>query len=805
MRTKKMYQVRFQILLSALILVALMSCKPPGTGSNLNTLENLAAGKTINWNECQNPSLPDSKVQEILSTDFIEGGDSQTRTAAAKAYLMIPDELKRIFADKLRGKIVLTKDTKELCAASDDAAACYTSFNRNGMAIVLKDEKKLVAHHLVRQFGYILSQVLPKMDEVQASHVVILNQEDRDDFAAIKVNLASAYLADLAYYNLFMPSEIASIGINVKSKAISDADGGQQIGDFVLAETFDSYHCSPNGAYDDLVAKGIKAQTIAVKHMNLLKNSRKLLSGFFPRTCAQYTKYFSKIFPNDVAENCLASSGRGLALDDGDTSEQSTQDIFSRLPTARTPDATSAMIDSHFGSGAKSPSVGSAPQVDMQSIIANQDTVRRNFAGRPVYSQVPSNLSDAEFRNSNFAAGDRMQAQKVFGKMGAISAGMAGGMKDSGVDAVKGIVSLPGNAAQMVMHPITSGRNAMEGVSNSIGSAKQNYVAGRDETDSVLGGVWNATPILNTAVSVMPEMTKPDGTQYASEAEMYRSNGHALGDLTMLVAGGSATKATMGAVGAAAQTTEIGATAVKYGSQAAAAAKRFPGQAMQNAGDLVSGGVQGGKQMLRQGVDRFKTRGLPGELSGEGNFLKVDATSQFVDIPGAPSLKVVNRDATGVTLETTYGNLGKTQSAKHLDPKTLERYSNMDQATYTRMQQSGVPNDAVGIGPNGPYLNDQHHRTTAYAEAAQKRLGLENIDDVPIRIRKDFDSRSGEIRVAPKDPLDLQGTQGWLGRTDIPEGRFDRLQNDRRAFDEAKRAETRDPFREALIRQLMEE
>lgn len=352
-----------------LLAVSLPNCKPPAGGSEVQSLENFSAGTLLRKNVCfgdretlEPRDMLDFPVIVNASSDKAEALENVARSSLSA----IPYDMKTMVM-MAGGKILITRDAPKLCgkdrlkSGSDSGsfskfASCFLDIKTknspaSGLTIVISDNAAYVNHILVRTFAYALSQKFAWqfMTSKSNGQLTDVNPFEYDD---LRDDVVAAYLQDMATSKIFSLEKLerllgqdAAKIIARNQKQLNGRDLDQLFGkltwsneqgmqltrslaptigdafkDFVVGEAFDSYHCDAHGAYDKNIATQIKGPSNLALFAKL-KNSRKVMQDFFPRTFAAYQKmddHFLRL--GRAARNSLAVVSGGSTLGQPETS-----------------------------------------------------------------------------------------------------------------------------------------------------------------------------------------------------------------------------------------------------------------------------------------------------------------------------------------------------------------------------------------------------------------------------------------------------------------------------------------------------
>jgi hypothetical protein len=262
------------------ILTTAVSCKPSGSGSSLQTLDNFAAGSRVTTNECAgDPAFANDKGLEVALTALEKRIQFETKKptepmleAIKKSFSAIPPDFQATFLE-LGGSIIVSSESNGLCttrerfAAAGDAekfslaelkvmkegfdqvSSCYVfmppsafekKYKNKGqiVSIILPDNVDEIKHSFVRSFGYLVSQLYSRLVFVPGSDKVTWVSMENAKFRKKKDKIAVAFLRDVsktsnkANFQEYLPGGKAS------------GEDKRNFADFVYAEAFDSYFCN---------------------------------------------------------------------------------------------------------------------------------------------------------------------------------------------------------------------------------------------------------------------------------------------------------------------------------------------------------------------------------------------------------------------------------------------------------------------------------------------------------------------------------------------------------------------------------
>jgi hypothetical protein len=303
-----------------------MSCKPPA-GSEVQSLENFAAGKVLRTNVCS------ANIDEIEPGDLdkfeimVDEKDPVKKdliwSVVRLSMSAIPDELKYLLQLD-NTKVLVTPNAKQLCGAnafatgSDSfkdrkAVSCFihtndTTESMKGMTFVFSPHPAYINHILVRNVGYAYSQYY-------AWKYTLVDRNGNPtkvntvNYADLRMNLAEAFLQDIASSKAFDLKDMSKLlghnaaevippalkagknpfqrlswsasGKNLPASVKSKMESSFK--DYVVGEAFDSYFCNSwDKAWPSDAVASIKGGNLS--GFAKIKNTRRIMKEFFPRT-----------------------------------------------------------------------------------------------------------------------------------------------------------------------------------------------------------------------------------------------------------------------------------------------------------------------------------------------------------------------------------------------------------------------------------------------------------------------------------------------------------------------------------------
>jgi hypothetical protein len=308
------------------ILVLLVCCKPSSEPSNLQSLENFAAGSVVNKNNCSAaPALQKSLLADNLFNAHVQPKgqiDDQALANAKLAATSLPRRVRDLF-HRLGGRIVVASDVVEQCNNIIQGIPTSKKFFAEGKSVIdscalllpesqdqqvfevfIADKAETIQHGLIRQFGLVTSQILSRVststNAFTGEKQYWLSRVRGKDIEALRNRLVQAFLIDIYEKPQFfklndldimlgqgagrkISANIAAIRSGKKRpilQGVLSKDGQTQsqplnlFKDFVFAESFDSYYCNN---WADYSAKEVK-QFIASKTIKDLQKQGNIIS-----------------------------------------------------------------------------------------------------------------------------------------------------------------------------------------------------------------------------------------------------------------------------------------------------------------------------------------------------------------------------------------------------------------------------------------------------------------------------------------------------------------------------------------------
>ncbi len=317
-----MTNVRMYLKLSAGLIIALSACKPKGS-SDLKTVENLAAGSQVRANMCHGDIAKNKYVDDVLVS--IDVQDEKLKTRLRDELYIALTALPKDYIDAyyaLHGKFIITPDSAALCslggkagAPNVDVTACTLQISAGaakmhpdmeGLIVVLKADPGVIRHSTVRTFGYMFSQLLAHNLSFD-NPALVLNPKF---YADLQMKLSLAFLSDMGQSKLFNIKNLEPLlgadADTIIRRNIAEMKAGKskdlfkgltvskdkiaQFTDYVVADTFDSYHCQAvdesKDTYDPKLVAKAKAGDLGA--LSALSNTRNILRDFFPRTAKAF-------------------------------------------------------------------------------------------------------------------------------------------------------------------------------------------------------------------------------------------------------------------------------------------------------------------------------------------------------------------------------------------------------------------------------------------------------------------------------------------------------------------------------------
>ena len=263
-------------------------CNVKETQSTPGSLDNFARSSeaTLQNNKCEGSY---DLIEDLFSADVdvinIHVADDKARTIVQSrvesALRAVPTEIQVAFFG-LGGIIEVTPQTHAICSQNLDEQqkirmseggskikGCWkhqTDYLESATGEITEDQRVVmyidtdegsIEHALVRTFGYVLSQVLVKLDHDIANGKLINGAND-EHFAAAKEQITLAFLKDVAgsngKYNLDRFKDMIGSDV-INTDALARRSGwdllvknkpkaAQSFMDYVFAEAFDSQYCS---------------------------------------------------------------------------------------------------------------------------------------------------------------------------------------------------------------------------------------------------------------------------------------------------------------------------------------------------------------------------------------------------------------------------------------------------------------------------------------------------------------------------------------------------------------------------------
>jgi hypothetical protein len=322
-------------------------CKPQPPNSEVQSLENFAAGELIKRNSCDSSpeAVKSDAVVKLMKRSFVEGPKT-LRDQVEKAVAAVPRDYLELF-ESLGGRVRVTSQVGIYCDPILNeitgfrqgfvSEACYQldpepdSFAQ----IVVLNTPEAVGHHIVREFGFVFSQILAKSNiVVQGNKLKIQSSSGvRSDLVEIRGQLMESFLKDVVYsphFNLetvrpFIGDHSSKIVGNVKANRapltgveISSVNL-ERLTDFVFAESFDSYFCNAVADFKAENFQGIKPRsedpTKLLSALKTTNNSRMIMSVLFGESFGVMGRLHGSLFGGfpkaprmGLVESCDAGS-----------------------------------------------------------------------------------------------------------------------------------------------------------------------------------------------------------------------------------------------------------------------------------------------------------------------------------------------------------------------------------------------------------------------------------------------------------------------------------------------------------------
>jgi hypothetical protein len=231
-----------------------MSCNGEFGPSRLQSLNNLARNSSdVSRNVCKGDQKIVMGIQrEWDHVDFTRVPNERVpalKTALQKSLSAVPANLQDLYFG-LGGKIIFTSNLDKPTTSSAEPTcdrsgakakfasegtnrieACWTIDSKTADVVILMNPTvESIQHATVRVFGYILSQILTKLD-VSEGDILIASKNEL--FDRHMVDIAAAVVADIR-----KPNSKYTLAVN--ESLISSEDFRY----FAFAEAFDSYYCN---------------------------------------------------------------------------------------------------------------------------------------------------------------------------------------------------------------------------------------------------------------------------------------------------------------------------------------------------------------------------------------------------------------------------------------------------------------------------------------------------------------------------------------------------------------------------------
>jgi len=196
--------------------------------SSLKTLDNFAGNENFKINIC-GPSSSKGKAPHKLTAP------SKLKSAVLSTYGAMPANLHKAVmgssgevrvssaSDKICAN-AMTNSEKEFSGQGGVAPGCWKLENKK-VVLVLPESEKAIRHGMLRLAGYVYSQVLSQAYKGKKNGI---------EFDKRRSLLAEAFKEDL---------KIKQKGMSPKLTKL--AQSKNDFGNFVLAESIDSYYCNP--------------------------------------------------------------------------------------------------------------------------------------------------------------------------------------------------------------------------------------------------------------------------------------------------------------------------------------------------------------------------------------------------------------------------------------------------------------------------------------------------------------------------------------------------------------------------------
>jgi hypothetical protein len=281
-------KLNLKLFVCMLMIYFAVGCKTSNESSEDKSLDNMARSKGVplNENQCSGDFKimddlfsPELDIINIHAKDDAEA--TQLQSKVESALKAVPSQIQLAFFG-MGGIVEVSPLTNEVCSEGLNAeqkaryaefgtkiTGCWkyqTDYMKLNNGELKKDERVVIyvdsspasiEHSLVRTFGYVLSQVLSKMDLKEGETEITQVVKDAQ-FEDAKEGITMSFLDDVAAsegkYDLSNYSYIVGEKVLSKDKLLRRAAWtklmnespakAQQFMDYVFAETFDSQYCS---------------------------------------------------------------------------------------------------------------------------------------------------------------------------------------------------------------------------------------------------------------------------------------------------------------------------------------------------------------------------------------------------------------------------------------------------------------------------------------------------------------------------------------------------------------------------------
>jgi hypothetical protein len=315
-------------------LAGLPSCKHT-TGSQVQSLENFAAGSDLHLEQCSANAQGTSSPRLLTQRLAFDGSQAQASKdalaqLAASVLTALPAEVDA--AAYYSGlHIVFSDRTPDICSAELSSPPADTSTltscivlagvnsdGKNGhqLAVYMKPDPAILQSSLIREMGYFVVQYLGSLVPSDGTFILDLNRDP--GLRRFRADLAARFVFDAI--DMAVPSMLYTVGaylgpdglntvrantasyqssLSVESlyagtrfAAGGDAELRVRFEDYVMAEAFDSYFCNSWAPYDTTKAYAALANPGSADANAALANTHLLMRDTFPNT---YTMFDSMV------------------------------------------------------------------------------------------------------------------------------------------------------------------------------------------------------------------------------------------------------------------------------------------------------------------------------------------------------------------------------------------------------------------------------------------------------------------------------------------------------------------------------